>query len=174
MSLIVENGTGVAGADVFASVAAADAYWAARPHRPEAAVWAALSTPQKEGRLREGADAINAHDEYFRGIRRGWVQGLCWPRSDALDDAGYPLPDLPPMLVAANAELAGKAGTQALRADIASQSERVASVSAGSVSVTFAGGGSATNGDGSTQTTQFTAAMDLLAPLMDRRGWAWS
>lgn len=174
MSLTVEDGTGVAGADAYASVAAVDAYWSARPHRAQAASWAALVTAQKEGCIREAAASIDAYDEYFRGIRRGWVQGLCWPRSEAFDDAGFPLPDLPPALIAATAELAVRASSQELRADVAAQSERVASVSAGSVSVTFAGSGSTTNGDGSTQTTQFTAAMDLLAPLMDRRGWAWS
>ena len=51
--LTVEDGTGIEGAESYASVAAADAYWAKLSHLTLATTWAAFDTAGKEGRLRE-------------------------------------------------------------------------------------------------------------------------
>ena len=48
-----------------------------------------------DGAIREATSFIDgAYGPYYRGVRRGYVQGLLWPRTGACDDAGYPLPDL--------------------------------------------------------------------------------
>ncbi len=121
MSLIVEDGTGVVGAEAYAAVTVIDAYWLARAHDPNAAIWAAATTPFKEGAAREATDFLDAnYGPYYRGVRRGYVQGRLFPRSEALDDAGYPLPDLPADLVAATCELSGRAVAARLAPDASS------------------------------------------------------
>lgn len=171
--IVIEDGSGVAGAEAWASVAYVDAYWANRPQRAYAATWASLSTPVKEGAIREATALINSMDEQFRGIRRGWLQGLCWPRTEALDVSGYELPDVPDLLLQATSELAVRASAGELRADL-DQIGGLTSASAGSVSVTFATG---QGGTGAVQLKVYTAAMDLLKPLLTTGGaggWAWA
>ena len=120
MSLTVEDGTGVTGAESYVSVADADAYWAARTHNSLAATWTAGTTATKEGALREASDYLDASfSQYYRGKRAGRVQGLEWPRTDANDDSGYPLPALPAELVKATYELAARALSAPLVADLA-------------------------------------------------------
>jgi hypothetical protein len=111
MTLIVEDGTAVAGAESYATVAAADAYWDARPHSARSATWSAVDdAADKEGALREASAYLDAtYGPYYRGVRQGHVQGLMWPRTGALDDAGYPMPELPSEIVAAAIELAVRA-----------------------------------------------------------------
>lgn len=118
--MIVEDGTGIVRAESYASIAVIDAFWAARTNRAEAALWAAKTTALKEGAAREGKSYLDAtFGPYYRGIRAGYVQGGLWPRTGAFDDAGYPLPSLPPELIDANCELAGRAVTSRLAADAA-------------------------------------------------------
>lgn len=125
MALVTENGTGVAGAESYASVAFASAYWSARTQLALSATWAAGTTAKQEGALREASTYIDAvWGQFFRGKRRGYVQGLLWPRTDALDDTGYELPDLPTVLQQAVAELAARALSAPLQAD----QERVGAV----------------------------------------------
>lgn len=120
MALIVETGSGVQGAESYASVAFIDTYWAARTHDANAAAWAALTTAQKEGSAREATSYLDSvYGSYYKGIRRGYVQGLLWPRDKALDEAGYPLPDLPDDLKRATAELAVRASSSRLSPDAA-------------------------------------------------------
>lgn len=171
MALIVEDGSGVQGAEAWASVAYVDDYWSKRPHRAYAAQWAALATGIKEGTIREATALINGMDDQFVGVRRGFVQGLCWPRTEAYDDAGYPLPDVPEQLLQATAELAVRAFANELREDL-DMVGGITSASAGSVSVTF-GTSSASGSAGASQHKLYTAAMDLLRPLMSPPGWAW-
>jgi hypothetical protein len=59
VALIVEDGSIVAGAESYASVAYADIYFANRPSNPNSIVWAALTVPQKEGALREATDHMS-------------------------------------------------------------------------------------------------------------------
>lgn len=110
MSLTVETGAGVASAASYAAVATADTYWSERAHNALASTWAAATTGNKEGALREATDYLDASfGQYYRGKRAGRVQGLEWPRSDALDDSDVPLPGLPSELVKATCELAARA-----------------------------------------------------------------
>lgn len=110
MSLIVETGAGVAGAEAYASEATATAYWAARSHTGRAAIWAAATAPKREGALREASATLDAlYGQFYRGSRAGYLQGLEWPRSAAKDDDGFDLPSLPPQILAATCELAARA-----------------------------------------------------------------
>jgi hypothetical protein len=119
VSLIAETGSGALGAASYASVARADAYWAERAHSALATAWADADTPQKEGALREATAFLDAtYGPHYRGDRRGYVQGLLWPRTNALDEAGYPLPDLPREVVDAVCELAVRALTAPLALDV--------------------------------------------------------
>lgn len=118
MSLIVEDGAGIAGAESYASVAAISAYWAGRSTRGEAAAWAAADQAAQEAAAREATQYLDAvYGSYYRGMRAGYEQGLLWPRTGALDLAGRALPALPAELVTAVCELAGRAVSATLAAD---------------------------------------------------------
>ena len=118
MSLIVETGAGVAGADSYPSLDEIKAYWLARPHDPLAAIVAGAMDTQIEGGARESSAFLDAEwGDQYRGVRRGYVQGLLWPRTGAKDDAGYPLPDRPECIVRAACELTPRAMTARLVAD---------------------------------------------------------
>jgi hypothetical protein len=164
-ALVVETGAGVAGADSYAALAYIDAYWTARPHDPLAATWASTSLLRKAGAAREATSYIDATwGPYFRGRRRGYIQGRLFPRTGAIDDAGFDLPDLPPELPAAVAELAPRALASRLAQDI-DQGARVRSLaeSVGPISTRteyFDGGANALR-------TSYGVVADLLAPLLN-------
>lgn len=80
MALTPEDGTGLANADTFATLAEADAFWAAR----EIMEWAAASAPKREAALRAAADYL-AFGYVWPGQPLKTTQALCWPRSAALD-----------------------------------------------------------------------------------------
>lgn len=119
MSITVEDGTGIAGAESYATVAFVDTYWTSRTHdATNSAAWAALTTAKKEGALREATAYLDArYGSKYRGVRRGYVQGLLWPRDGAEDEAGYDLPGLPEELQRAVAELAVRASSARLAPD---------------------------------------------------------
>ena len=120
MALIVESGSGVAGAESYASTAFADTYWGARTHLASSSTWLAATTAHKEGALREATAFVDAtYAPYYRGIQAGTVQGLLWPRSGAVDDAGYDLPGLPVAMQNAACELAARALAATLAPDLA-------------------------------------------------------
>lgn len=120
-AIIVEDGTGVAGANAFADLATADAYlvarglWAVTPtvavegtddapptSAPDAAVVAA-----KEAAIIRAADALNVLK--WIGEPRFPLSLMAWPRVDAVLPSGaeVPLDSVPPAVVRANIELAG-------------------------------------------------------------------
>lgn len=110
MTLTVETGAGVAGAESYAAIATITAYWAARPHDALATTWDAADEPNQEGAAREATAFLDAvWGRYYRGTRKGRVQGLLWPRSKALDDDEFQLPALPQEIVSAVCELAARA-----------------------------------------------------------------
>lgn len=123
MAIIVEDGTGIEGANAYVNLADADAYlvarniWAATPMEPapveegeeqpagtpDAAVVAA-----KEAAIIRAADALNVlkwigEAKLFPGSL------MAWPREDAVLPGGAKVPDdsIPPAVVRANIELAG-------------------------------------------------------------------
>lgn len=118
MAITVETGAGVAAAESYGSVAGGTTYWSARAHDAMSTTWTAAGTSSREGALRESAAFLDAiFGPYYRGQRRGLVQGLLWPRINALDEAGMPLPGLPAELVAATYELAARAISARLMPD---------------------------------------------------------
>lgn len=78
------------GTDVFASVAKADAFFAARGF----ADWAALATPAKEPLLVNGSDVL-ARMARWRGSKATSSQRLPWPRIEAEDDEGNEITGIP-------------------------------------------------------------------------------
>jgi hypothetical protein len=116
MSLTVEDGTGLATADSYLSVADADAYFVAYPN----ALWTGTATA-KEHALR--AATLYIDTEYggrWKGIRANEDQALDWPRwwveIDGYQIEPSPLPD---KLKKATAELAVRALSGELQPDIA-------------------------------------------------------
>ncbi len=138
MALIVEDGTGVAGAESYAAIAFIDSYWAARPNSPFSVSWAAVTntTPKKEGAAREATAFLDANFGFdYRGTRKNYTQGLEWPRNgdadvdDEDDDGditeflpvrdanGIDFPALPIFLQQAVAELAARSAVAPLVVD---------------------------------------------------------
>lgn len=137
MSLTVETGAGIAGADSYFAIATAEAYWTARPHDALGAAWLAeTDVPKQEGAAREGTGYLDATwGSLFRGVRSTSAQGRLWPRLErtvlALSDCyptpaaleaaqaltdkpllgadGLELPGLPPEVVSAAIELSARA-----------------------------------------------------------------
>jgi hypothetical protein len=86
VALVVEDGTGLANAESYASVAEADAYHADRGN----AAWAALATAVKEQALRKATEYMSqAYRIRWAGFRVKATQALDWPR------AWVPLIDTP-------------------------------------------------------------------------------
>jgi hypothetical protein len=78
MALIVEDGTGMATAESYTSVAEADLYFTNRAN----AAWAALTTQLKEAYLRKATDYMVAvYRLRWGGTRVNGVQALDWPRA---------------------------------------------------------------------------------------------
>lgn len=160
MALTAEDGTGVVGAESYATEAGADTYFGKRTHTALYTTWNAGTTATKEGALREATEYLDARwGQFYRGVKRGTVQGLQWPRSDALDDAGYPLPDLPPELVNACYELAARA----LSARLAEDRDRGGKVKRerveGAVEVEYM--------DSAPSSTTYGSVAGILAPILN-------
>lgn len=116
MALVVEDSTGVTGAEAYASVVAADAYWVKRPQSPFAAKWAAADLATREGALREGATYMDAEcGPLYPGAPKTATQGLKCPRAKA-DDATFN--GFPAEIPAANIELAARAISSPLAPDV--------------------------------------------------------
>lgn len=110
MSLIVEDGTGVYGADCYTSIAVIDTYWTNRPHSVFSATWLAGDLANKEGAARETCIYLDANfGRFYLGTRMSQVQGLQWPRTAARDKDGFELLPLPPELIIGVCELAARA-----------------------------------------------------------------
>lgn len=110
MALVVEDGTGIAGAESYASVADTDAYWQNRSHSSYSSAWAAATTEEKEGALREASAYLDAvYGLKFRGYAASSDQGRAWPRVEALDNKGFAIEGLPAVVKVACMELAGRA-----------------------------------------------------------------
>lgn len=120
MTLIVENGTGVAGAETYVSVEFIDGYWGQLAHMSLAAIWLAEGDiAKKEGAAREAAQFLDRRwGAFYLGKRRGRVQGLLFPRIEAYDCDGIDIPELPAELQAANCELAVRALNGPLSEDL--------------------------------------------------------
>ena len=81
MSLTCEDGTGVIGADSYASLAQASAYWAYRTQSPNASAWSSSTDAVREGALREATAYLDCTwSSLFIGSKKTSTQGLLWPR----------------------------------------------------------------------------------------------
>jgi len=175
MALVPETGAGVPGADSYASAAAILAYWVKRPHDPLAAIVAVATSANIDGAAREATSFMDAvYGPFYRGVRRGYVQGLLIPRTGATDDAGYPLPDLPNEAVAAVCELAARALSGRLAEDL-DLSARVKREKTGPLETEFFD----TALDA--PVVRYGAIGNLLAPILNgsqagapNAGWAWA
>jgi hypothetical protein len=87
MALIVEDGSGVAGAVSYVEVAEADAYHLARGNGD----WALASVADREAALVRGTMFVDGFR--FVGVRAGRGQGLGWPREGAVDGDGLVIGD---------------------------------------------------------------------------------
>jgi len=87
MSLIVENGTGLADAESYISVADASAYHDKRGNT----TWADMSEPEMEQSLRRATDyLVQVYRLRWNGTRVNSVQSLDWPRAFVLrEDFNY-------------------------------------------------------------------------------------
>ena len=100
--LIIEDGTGVAGADSYATAAELAT-------RAAAYGWTVPADESaREVLLRRAAEAMNALS--WKGVRAGYGQALAWPRSDVVVDGEYLPSDLIPAPI--------KYGQMALAAEI--------------------------------------------------------
>lgn len=111
MTLIVEDGTGVEGAQTYSSVAFADSYFTVRG----VSTWTGTQD-QKEYALIAGTEYI---DLRWRGELNGKLlfpdtQWLLFPRSGVVDDQGRPVVGIPEILKRATAEYALISLTQTL------------------------------------------------------------
>lgn len=133
MSLIVEDGSIVTGAESYITVAEASTYHSNRGN----AAWAALTSDAvREQCLRKATDYMEqAYRSRWQGYRTGETQALSWPRYDVTVE-GYDVDSdvVPAAVKNACAELALKAATAELLAD---QSQAVLSEKVGEIEVAY-------------------------------------
>ncbi len=84
MALIVEDGTGVTGANSYCSVAFADAFF---EQAFDPAFWSSLTTEQKEAGLIMATTALDT-SYTFNGRILDTEQALLWPRTPFYDSEG--------------------------------------------------------------------------------------
>lgn len=130
--ITVEDGTGLAGADSYCSTSFADTYHDARGNT----AWAAVAAGPKERALVQAAQYIDTIQRY-KGTRLTATQALEFPRSGCVDWSGYAATGVPAAVAKACAELALRALTGPLYADLA-RGGRVTSESLGPISTSYA------------------------------------
>jgi hypothetical protein len=145
MSLIVEDGTGLANAESYGSVADADTYHANFGNLG----WADFTTGEKESVLRKATQYIDiTYGSRFPGYVVNTTQGLLWPRVwsvwESTSDGGgfFPTPispALPIPVIRATFEAALRAAASDLLGDLDAP---VLSTTVGPISVTYAEGSS--------------------------------
>lgn len=102
MSLTVEDGSGITGADSYASVSEADQHFSAISDH----IWHRSNEAAKEAALKWAAQYADMFT--YPGARMKPQQGLKWPRLGAVDDEGRCLSGLPAALKSAVYELSGR------------------------------------------------------------------
>lgn len=135
MTLTVEDGTGLALADAYVSVADADSYHAER----NTSAWFDATVPVKEAAIRQATTYLDGTFEWVGAIKT-LTQALAWPRTDAVGYEGRTIANdaVPQQVADATAYLAGQALSGALQP--ASDAGRVRSKRLGSVAVEYATG----------------------------------
>jgi len=140
MTIVVEDGSRVTGAESYVTVAAFAAYWTARNDTTTAA----LATSVIEAALRQATAFLDANFKWM-GLRVSTTQSLNWPRAlpSGLDADGRSVStiELPQVLKDACCELAKEAVAGSLAATVA-RGGAIKSQSVGSISITYADGAS--------------------------------
>lgn len=159
MALVVEDGTGLANAESYASVAEATAY-----HNSVGSGDAWDAVDNKEAALRKATNFLT--QEYrgrWAGIRTTSVQRLDWPRSGVRwsdSPSGWrSATSIPEELKFAVAELALRSESGDLLSD---EGRETLSESVGPISVTYA--------QGSSRQTKFASVAGWLSSLVSRSG----
>lgn len=133
MALIIETGAGVANADSYVEIAAADAYHLARGNT----AWASASNGNKEIALRNAG--IYLDNQYtFEGMKTAQENSMAWPRYGVIDRDGYEISSdvIPTAVKNAQCELALRALSGALISDVAANS-RVKSQTVDVISIVY-------------------------------------
>jgi hypothetical protein len=158
MSLIVEDGTIVPGAESYISVADASTYHTARGNT----AWAALATDAlREAALRRATDYMRqAYRSRWQGYKVNEDQALDWPRYD-VEVEGYAVDSdiVPTEIKNACAELALRASAADLNPDL---TQGVLSEQVGSIQVTY--------DKASPQFTRYRAIDAILSPYLKAGG----
>jgi len=106
MTITVEDGTGLAAADSYLSVAAADTY---HTNHSDSSDWSGATTAVKEKALRMATQYVDTvYKRRWKGIKQLETQALAWPRWKVTDFDGFTVGDdhVPADLEDAIAELA--------------------------------------------------------------------
>lgn len=86
MAFTVETGSGIAGANAYASVAFVDDHHSDRGN----SAWGSIDATTKQQAIVRATDYIDKRfGRKFRGFKMEIQQTLQWPRLDAFDDSGY-------------------------------------------------------------------------------------
>jgi hypothetical protein len=130
MAFVVEDGTGLANADSYVSVADADTYVGEhlRAANADRVAWLAASNANKEIALRQATDWLDVtFRERWKGRRINETMSLAWPRFGATDEDGYTLDSdaVPQVVKDACAEMAARGVGEDLFVDNASPSGAV-------------------------------------------------
>ena len=103
MAITVEDGTGLAEANAYISVADADSYHAARGRSD----WQEHLSGAKESAIVRATDYLDSvYRRRFVGTRGSSTQSLEWPRSGVCDENGSVIANVPTDIANATAELA--------------------------------------------------------------------
>lgn len=130
MAFTVEDGTGIAGANAYCTVAYVSTYHSDRNNTS----WASASTASQQAAILDATRYLDTFYSFPWGTRVSSTQGLLWPRKGALDYEGFAIDGIPTVLKDAVAELS----LQALTTDLlAPQDRETASETVGPVSVTY-------------------------------------
>lgn len=147
-NVIVENGTGIAGANAYCSTAYVDAYAAARSRSAgdAYATWATLTDAAKSASVVLVTDYLDTTLRWS-GDRASYAQGLEWPRVGAFDtDASVDVPAgiVPPKVMRAAAEMAVKVGGGTTLLQDLDRGGQIQSLSLSGMSITYFQGAPAT------------------------------
>ena len=163
MSLIVEDGTGLATAESYCSTAFADTYHINRGN----GTWATITPAQKEEALRRATDYMQqVYHGRWLGYRKTATQALDWPRLLVKNDDAYAYSSyyldtnsVPVIVQNALAELAWKAAQGELAPDL---SQKVIREKIDVIEVEYSPNG--------VQYTRYRAIDNLLSSLLGQGG----
>lgn len=104
ITLVIETGTGITGANSYISLADAETYFEGRLN---ASVWTAATTANKNIALAQATRTLDANSRWLGTMVDPANQALEWPREEIeIDGAEWPATEIPQAVRNATAELA--------------------------------------------------------------------